>query len=595
MKATRILFISGVTLLLAVFVVGIYIVPKLQSGSPATARQSDASRVSLSDVYLDATYATPDYIKRVKLEPYLQQWQGRAQPFLLGVNTHVGTIADLDLRGKVQIEDSNGDRYPSLGTPVVLSEHHNMYLVVFPLLDNAGKPIFAADRGHFKLHVTGVGKTPERVFEWKLPVTEAAPARTVASTLMLILSVVGALMVILSPCAIELTTYYTGIIAGIASSAAAAEKKVAPVRQNNAIGNGSATVPVAPVGVPPAGSVAQSGTSLENVLGETPGTTGGTPVLLQASDSGATLIWRSPALENTQSNVQPASHSRRIPPEIRGRIVRNLIAFVAGFTVLYMASGATVALVATELLEMQAKLQAGASLADVFCGTTPEEVNAAVAAAAAAPANPHANHGPGFGEWTRYANWLGATFLVFFALKSVGLLKRGSQCFVWLAKLGRRLRMGIAAVVGIVSAKRAAVIRAPAMSLRDTENITPANSFCAGLGLSVSCLTCMGGAILYPLLIFVGTSTWYWGALILGTYSLALAIPMAAIAIAVGNWSWQFMHRPWLTRGLQWTSATVMIAVAVLIVFDRTRFINSVVFTILSALGTNPEPTIAQM
>lgn len=50
MKATRILLISGVVLLLAVFAVGIYIVPKLQAGNPATARQSDASRVSLSDV-----------------------------------------------------------------------------------------------------------------------------------------------------------------------------------------------------------------------------------------------------------------------------------------------------------------------------------------------------------------------------------------------------------------------------------------------------------------------------------------------------------------------------------------------------------------
>ena len=132
MKATSILFISGVLLLVAVFVTGIYIVPKWQSGSPATARQSDASRVSLSDVFLDATYATPEFIKRVKLEPYLQQWQDRAQPFLIGINTHVGTIADLDLRGKVMVEDSNGDRYPSLGTPVVLSEHHNMYLMVFP-------------------------------------------------------------------------------------------------------------------------------------------------------------------------------------------------------------------------------------------------------------------------------------------------------------------------------------------------------------------------------------------------------------------------------------------------------------------------------
>jgi hypothetical protein len=169
MKATRVLFISGVLLLLAVFVTGIYIVPKLQSGSPATSRQSDASRVSLSDVFVDATYATPEFIKRVKLEPYLQQWQGRAQPFLIGINTHVGTIANLDLRGKVLIEDSHGDRFPSLGTPVVVSEHHNMYLLVFPLVDNSGQPIFAAARGHFRLIVNGVGKTAERTFEWKLP------------------------------------------------------------------------------------------------------------------------------------------------------------------------------------------------------------------------------------------------------------------------------------------------------------------------------------------------------------------------------------------------------------------------------------------
>jgi cytochrome c biogenesis protein CcdA len=511
MKATRILFISGVTLLLAVFVVGIYIVPKLQSGSPATARQSDASRVSLSDVYVDATYATRDFVKRVKLEPYLDQWQGRAQPFLIGINTHVGTIADLDLRGKVLLEDSNGDRFPSLGTPVVLSEHHNMYLLVFPLVDNSGQAIFTPKRGHFRLIVNGVGKTPERVFEWKLPVVEPAPARTIASTLMLMLGVVGALMVILSPCAIELTTYYAGIIAGVVSSAAIAEK------------------------------------------------------------------------------------GARMPLQVRARILRNLAAFVAGFTVLYMASGATVAFMGQHLLGMQTKLQAGAKTEELFCGTPQEGTGETIMVAAAGDNSAHANHGPGFGEWTRYANWLGAAFLVYFALKSVGVLKRGGQCFVWLAQLGRKFRGVIAAAVGLVSPKRAAIIRAPGLSLREPGNITPANSFCAGLGLSVSCLTCMGGAILYPLLIFVGTSTWYWGALVLGTYSLALAIPMAVIAVAVGNWTWQFVHRPWLTRGLQWTAATVMITVAVLIVFDRTRFINSVVFTVLTALGGNPEPTLAKM
>ena len=325
---------------------------------------------------------------------------------------------------------------------------------------------------------------------------------------MLVLGVIGALMVILSPCAIELTTYYSGIIAGVVSSAALAER------------------------------------------------------------------------------------GTRMPLAVRGRILRNLAAFVAGFTVLYMASGATVALLGQQLLGMQARLSQSETVEDVFC--SPEELSAAESAPAAAP-GAHANHGPGFGSWTRYANWLGASFLVYFALKSAGILKRGGRCFVWLAQWGRRFRFGLAYVIGLVSPKRAAVIRAPGLSLREPGNITPANSFCAGLGLSVSCLTCMGGAILYPLLIFVGTSTWYWGALILGTYSIALALPMAAIALAVGNWTWQFVHRPWLTRTLQWSGATVMIVVAVLIVFDRTRFINSVVFTVLSALGGNPDPAFAQM
>ena len=344
MKATRILFVSGVLLLVAVFVTGIYIVPKLQAGSPATARQSDASRVSLSDVFVDATYATPDFVKRVKLEPYLQHWQGRAQPFLIGINTHVGTIANLDLRGKVFVEDSQGDRFPSLGTPVVVSEHHNMYLLVFPLLDNSGQPIFAAKRGHFRLIVDGVGKTAERSFEWKLPVIESTPARTVASTLMLMLSVVGALMVILSPCAIELTTYYTGIIAGVVSSAALAER------------------------------------------------------------------------------------GTRLPLEVRGRILRNLTAFVAGFTILYMASGATVALMGQQLLGMQAKLEAGASLKELFCGIPPSALNESITAAPVTHAG-HMSHGPGFGAWAHYANLLGAAFLVYFALKSVGVLETRGPVF----------------------------------------------------------------------------------------------------------------------------------------------------------------------
>jgi cytochrome c biogenesis protein CcdA len=504
MKGSRILFVSGVLLLLVVFVIGIYIVPRAQAGGPKTARQSDAARVPISDVCLDITFATPDFIKRVKLEPYLGSHEKRAQPFLIGVNTHVGSIEQLDLRGKVHLQDSDGNLFPAIGEPVVVSEHHNMYLLAFPLLDHRGKPIFAAERGSFRLVVNGVGKTAQRTFEWKLPVVEETPARTLANALIMALSVIGALMVILSPCAIELTTYYTGIIAGVVSSAAIAER------------------------------------------------------------------------------------GTKMPFGVRARIIRNLAAFVAGFTLLYTISGAMVSSMGQKLMTL------AKPVAEQICSTSGATEGAAASPATGHPAG-HAAHGSMFGPWAHYANWLGAAFLVFFALKAVGVINGGNVCFVWMAQFGRKIRAGIAWVVGLVSPKRAAVIRAPGFSMRVAGNITPANSFCAGLGLSVSCLTCMGGAILYPLLIFVGTSTWYWGALILGTYSIALALPMAAIALAVGNFAWQWSTKAWVTRGLQYSSAVVMIFVAVLIAFDRTRFINSVVFTMLSALGGKPDATFAQL
>ncbi len=533
MKATHILLLSGVALLCGVLFLGIYVVPRAQSGSPATARQSDAARVTISDVYLDITYATPEFVKRVKLEPYLERYQGRAQPFLIGLNTHVGSIEHLDLRGKVELEDNHGDRYPSLGAPVVVSEHHNLYLVVFPLLDNHGQPIFAADRGHFRLLVHDVGQTPARAFEWKLPVIEPAPARTLANTLVLALGVIGALLVILSPCAIELTTYYTGIIAGVVTSAALAER--------------NAAVP-----------------------------------------------------EPRPGKARMAS-GNPLSGQVRRRILTNLTGFVAGFTLLYMASGAMVAVLGRSLLSGEGAVARQIQpLLEAICGSNPKtqlpaRFQTGAASAAAVPAENHSGHAMLFGEWGHWANLLGAVFLVFFALKSLGWFKSSNTCFLWLGSLGRKLRLAIAWVVARVAPKRAEVIRRPCVSLREPGNITPLNSFCAGLGLSVSCLTCMGGSILYPLLIFIGTATWYWGALILGTYSLALAVPMAAIAVSVGDFTWKYAHRPGLTRGLQWTSAVVMICVAVLIAFDRTRFINTIVFTVLNAVGGNPPPALAKL
>jgi cytochrome c biogenesis protein CcdA len=287
------------------------------------------------------------------------------------------------------------------------------------------------------------------------------------------------------------------------------------------------------------------------------------------------------------------------PIHVRRQVLRNLAGFVAGFTLLYMISGASVAWLGQSLISGSGAIK---PLIEAICGPNPNgalpaRLQAAVNPAAAQPEihAGHAGHSSIFGEWGRYLNWVGASFLVFFALKSLGLYKGNATCFVWLGTLGRKTRFGLASVVALVSPRRARIIRQPCLSLREPGNVTPLNCFCAGLGLPVSCLTCMGGAILYPLLIFVGTSSWYWGALILGTYSLALAVPMGAIAIAIGDFAWKYANHGWLMRGLQWTSAAVMISVAVLVAFERTRFINSAVFSVLSAIGGNPYSTVAQL
>ena len=227
---------------------------------------------------------------------------------------------------------------------------------------------------------------------------EPAPARTVASTLMLVLSVIGALMVILSPCAIELTTYYTGIIAGVVSSAAIAER-------------------------------------------------------------GATC---------------------RLA--VRARILRNLVRVRRRIHDSLHGQRGYCRLMGQQLLRMQAKLRP-ASTQGVISACHRDAAAGMQRLAVRAATNGHtAVKRRVSGAWAHYANWLGAAFLVFFALKSVGVLKRGGQCFVWLAQFGRKFAWGSRAVVGLVSPKRAAVIRAPGLSLRQPGNITPLNSFCAGLG-----------------------------------------------------------------------------------------------------------------
>ena len=220
-------------------------------------------------------------------------------------------------------------------------------------------------------------------------------------------------MVILSPCAIELTTYYSGIIAGWISSSALAER------------------------------------------------------------------------------------GARMPAAV-GRIIRNLVGFVA-VTVLYMASGATVGLLGQQLLAMQAKLGSAANLEEVFAH--PARDGRRGGFLHRQRENRHANHAPALGNGRAMPIGWARVFVLRVEIR--GAVQARSQCFVWLGRLAS-VPPSPRGRCGIGFPRRAQFLRAGGR-LRTPENITPLNSFCAGLGLSVSCLTSMGGAILYPLLIFVGT------------------------------------------------------------------------------------------
>ena len=92
------------------------------------------------------------------------------------------------------------------------------------------------------------------------------------------------------------------------------------------------------------------------------------------------------------------------------------------------ADGSTVAFMGQQLLGIQAQLQSGATLKEVFGGTPPGEMNTSISSVPP-EAGEHMSHGARFGAWTRYANWLGASFLIYFALKSVGVIRTGGQCF----------------------------------------------------------------------------------------------------------------------------------------------------------------------
>jgi cytochrome c biogenesis protein CcdA len=458
----------GATMLLMLFAGGLVMIPRYRAAHPPTQlQQSDADKVRVDDIYIDLTLVTPAFMRDRHLERYVAHDLKSVLPILVGINTHRGDISHMHhLHGSFTLVGPDGMHYPSLSDPIVLSEHHDAYMILFPSRDNHGVPFLSNRPGKLVVEAEDVGGRALRRFEWKLPIADDATRllrpRDFVSTLALAVALLSALLVVLSPCALELTLYYSAII--------------------------SCTV----------------------ADGER------TAVMDRHSDA--------------------ALAGRR-------RLFANLASFVAGFTLLYAASGATVGLIG-------------------------QGVRAPL------------------GEYGNLIQVIGGGLILLFALRVLGVdeLMRARGWFVrrhpqTIRATGWR---SIAGYPRMILAK----LRVSGMRRRaEHRGMRASDSFLVGLGLSTSCLTCMGGAVLYPLLVYAGITSWYVGMITLGLYSLAIAVPMIFIALGFFQIRMSLSAKVGFNRMLRRVSGAMLAAIAILIISGHERIMTDVTFAFLGSVA----------
>lgn len=459
---------AGVLMLLLLFAGGLVMIPRYRAIHPPTPlQQSDADRVRVDDIYLDLTLVTPSFMRTRHLERYVDHDLKAVLPILVGINTHRGDISHMHhLHGSFFLIGSKGERYPSLSAPIVLSEHHDAYLVLFPSRDNSGRAFLSAGAGKLVVEAFDVGARPVRHFEWKMPIESGAERllrpHDLVSTLALAVALVSALIVVLSPCALELTLYYSAIIS---CTVADGER-----------------------------AAALSGSAVSAAAG-------------------------------------------------RRRLLVNLASFVGGFTLLYAASGATVGLIG-EGVRMP------------------------------------------LGQYGTVVQVIGGSLILLFAMRVMGAgefirARIGSLPKFSLPSRAGELRKIVSLPASMLARARAAGMRRRA----EHGSMRAIDSFLVGLGLSTSCLTCMGGAVLYPLLVYAGITSWYSGLITLGLYSLAIAVPMVFIALGFFQLRMSLRSKVGFNRWLRRLSGAMLAGIAILVISGHERIMTDITFAMLGTVA----------
>jgi cytochrome c biogenesis protein CcdA len=92
----------------------------------------------------------------------------------------------------------------------------------------------------------------------------------------------------------------------------------------------------------------------------------------------------------------------------------------------------------------------------------------------------------------------------------------------------------------------------------------------------------MGGAVLYPLLVYAGITSWYWGFVTLGLYSLGIALPMVAIALGFLRIRLSLSGRLGFNRALRIASGSMLAGIGVLIISGNEGIMTDVAFGLLA-------------
>ncbi len=451
----------GIGMMVALFVAGLVLIPRYRAAHPVSPLQrSDANRVQIDDMYLDLTLATPGFFKRRRLTRYLENRDPKTVlPVLVGVNTHTGSIEHMHhLTGNFVLVGPDGSRYPSLTSPIVISQHHNAYMVLFPSRGNHGEVLIDQTHGKLVVEAQGIGHEKLRHFEWPLPIDRNADvfatSRGPVAWVMLVVALLGALVVVLSPCALELSMYYSAII--------------------------SCTV---------------------------------------------------------AEGADGAGDSPRLGQR---RLMMNLGSFVAGFTLLYAASGATVGLIGQGVRRP-------------------------------------------LGAYGNVFQIVGGSLIMLFALRVLAL--DGGLEALSGRLLPTRVRDAMGAFLAPPRRMLARLKWRGRLAAEKRHGLTPRDSFLVGIGLSTSCLGCMGGAVLYPLLVYAGITSWYSGLITLGLYSLGIAVPMAFIALGFFQIRVSLAGKVRVNRMLRTTSGVLLAGVALLMMSGKERILTDVVFRVLGGVS----------